>query len=81
MVVLVMLATNLPKKKLQRIIIHESNYDALCNYNASRFRGISWNCRFRIQVRGGKKGGKKKEKRRGEEGGSRLHCPFVTECV
>lgn len=78
--VLVMLATNLPKKKLQRIIIRESNYDALCNYNASRFRGI-WNFRFRIEVRGGEKGGKEKEKRRGKEGGSRLHCPFVTECV
>lgn len=67
-VVLVMLTTNLPKRKLQRIIIRESNYDALCNYNASRFRGI-WNFRFRIEVRGGEKGGKEKEKRRGKEGG------------
>lgn len=61
-----MVATNLPKRKLQRIIIRESNYDALCNYNASRFRGI-WNFRFRIEVRGEEKGGKEKEKRRGKE--------------
>lgn len=65
--VLVMLATNLPKRKLQRIIIRESNYDALCNYNASRFRGI-WNFRFRIEVRGGKKGARRRKSGEGMKG-------------